>query len=60
MSLTGVDTTIKTAYEVDNASPEEIAESEGFAVEAVKAKLMQVSSKYRKDCGKEDESESLC
>lgn len=36
-------------------TPEQIAEDLGFEVVAVKAKLMQVSSKYRKDCGKEEE-----
>lgn len=44
---------IKTAYEVNGMSPAEIAEDQSLDVIAVKAKLMQISSKYRKDCGHE-------
>ena len=34
-------------------TPEQIAEDLSFDLVAVKAKLMQVSAKYRKDCGQE-------
>ena len=47
-------TTLKVAYEEEGMSPEEIASDRGLDVAAVKAGLMQVSAKYRKDCGKED------
>jgi hypothetical protein len=53
----GVDNQIRTAYELNSMSPEEIAEDQGFDVGAIKAKLMQISSKYRKDCGQESETE---
>ena len=56
MSVT--DTTIRTAYEQEGMSPEEIAEDQQLDVVAVKAKLMQVSAKYRKDCSSEPEDES--
>jgi len=45
---------IKTAYEVNNMSPEEIASDFGFDVTVVKAALTNGSSKYRKDCGLEE------
>lgn len=53
------DIQIKTAYEDSGLTPEAIANDLGFQVVAVKAKLMQISSKYRKDCGQEplDEDE---
>jgi len=38
-------------------TPEEIAEDRGLDLAAVKAGLMQVSSQYRKDCGKEQPEE---
>lgn len=47
------DIQIKTAYEDSGLTPEAIANDLGFQVVAVKAKLMQISSKYRKDCGQE-------
>lgn len=47
-------TTLKVAYEEEGMSPEEIASDRGLDVAAVKAGLMQVSAKYRKDCGKEE------
>lgn len=47
-------TTIKTAYEQENMTPEEIAEDRGLDLAAVKAGLMQVSANYRKACGKEE------
>jgi len=47
--------TIKTAYEQENMTPEEIAEDRALDLAAVKAGLMQCSSVYRKNCGKEDE-----
>lgn len=48
---------LKTAYEVENMLPEQIAESQGLEVSSVKAGLMHCSSKYRKDCGMENPSE---
>jgi hypothetical protein len=53
--MLAVDTQLKAAYEVNGMSPSEIAIDQGFQEKAVKAKLMQISAKYRKDCGKEDE-----
>jgi hypothetical protein len=50
-------TTIKTAYEQENMTPEEIADDRGLDLAAVKAGLMQVSANYRKACGKEEEEE---
>lgn len=47
------DTQIKAAYENENMSPEQIAQDQALDVVAVKAKLMQVSSKYRKDCNQD-------
>jgi len=49
------DSAIKTAYEQDGMTPAQIAEDLGFSEVGIKTKLMQVSSKYRKDCGKEGE-----
>jgi hypothetical protein len=46
-----VDTQIKTAYELHGMSPEEISEDQGLDLVAVKSKLMQVSSVFRKNCG---------
>lgn len=45
--------TIKTAYEQEGMSPDEIAQCQELDVVAVKAALCQCSSKYRKDCGME-------
>lgn len=53
--MPATDTQLKTAYELNGMSPEEIATEMGFDVVAVKAKLMQVSSRYRKDCGAESD-----
>ena len=50
-----IDTYIKTLYEIHELSPDEIAEDQNLDVIAVKAKLMQVSSKYRKACSTEPE-----
>lgn len=58
-----IDLQLKTAYEkgLIHLPPEErvveIASSFGFMLEAVKAKLMQVSKQYRVDCGSEGEDE---
>lgn len=52
-----VDTELKNLYEQENLPVEQIAECSGFEVIAVKAKLMQISSKYRKDCGQEEDDE---
>lgn len=47
--LTGANQQIITAYEVEGMSPEDIATSLDFEVSAVKATLLQFSSKYRED-----------
>lgn len=57
MSLGSTDTQIKECYENLGLSPSLIAEQLSFDEGAVKAKLMCISSKYRKDCGKEDKEE---
>ena len=46
---------IKIAYETLDMSPEQIAEDRELDIVAVKAALMQGSSKYRKACGQEEE-----
>ena len=51
------DEKIKTLYELEGLLPEVIAQEEGMAVVAIKAKLMQISSTYRKACGREPEVE---
>lgn len=48
-------TALKKAYEDEGMSPEEISEDRDLELASVKAGLMQVSSKYRKACGHEDE-----
>ena len=48
---------IKSSYEELGMSPEEISVDRELDLVAVKAALMQSSSKYRKACGKEDEVE---
>lgn len=54
---TAVDERIKALYEREKLSVEEISQEEGFSPIAVKAKLMQVSTVYRKACGKEPEKQ---
>ena len=49
------DSQIKKAYEEESMTPQQIADDLGFDIIAVKAKLMSISSKYRKDCGAEQE-----
>jgi hypothetical protein len=51
------DERIKALYENENLSVEQISQEEGFSSIAVKAKLMQVSSVYRKACGREPEKQ---
>ena len=51
------DQQIIAAYEVNNMTPEQISEDMGFTVEGVKAKLMSISTKYRKSCGMECQDE---
>jgi hypothetical protein len=51
------DSQIRTAYEVNKMTPSEISDDLGFDEVAIKAKLMQCSSQYRRDCGAEPESE---
>lgn len=53
------DLQLKVAYEQNGMTPAQIAEDQGFDIVAVKAKLMQISSKYRKDCGHESEDDVL-
>lgn len=53
--MTCIHDQIKTAYEVSAMTPQEIAEDQELDITAVKAALMQCSSKYRKDCGLEEE-----
>jgi len=50
---TAIDERIKSLYENEKLSVAEISSEEGFSPIAVKAKLMQVSSIYRKDCSNE-------
>ena len=50
-----IDTQIKQAYEVLEMTPSQISEDQSLDEAAVKAKLMQVSAKYRKACGMEAE-----
>ena len=54
--MTAEMTAIKNSYEVESMTPEEIALDRGLEETAVKACLMQVSSKYRKACNKEEEN----
>lgn len=46
-----IDSQIKQQYEEYGRTPDEIAEHESLDVVAVKAKLLQVSKKYRDDIG---------
>jgi len=48
---------LKTAYEEEQMSVQDIAECRGLDVAAVKAGLMQCSTKYRRECGRESENE---
>ena len=57
MIHTATDERIKAAFEIEGRSPEEISQDEGFSVMSVKAKLMQVSTTYRKLCKVEPEEE---
>ena len=54
--MSGTDTQILAAYE-QGLSPEQIGTDLGFPTHAVKAKLMSLSSIYRKACGQESEEE---
>lgn len=47
--MLAIDTQLKQAYEEGNLTPEEIAQEQGLDLVAVKAKLMQISIKYRED-----------
>ena len=49
---------IVQAYESEGMMPDDIANDRDLDVTAVKASLMQNSSKYRKDCGLEVATES--
>ena len=58
--MSAINQQIKVSYELNAMSPEDIAEDQELDLTAVKAVLMQCSSKYRKDCGAEnDEEEDL-
>ena len=48
---------IKTLYEQENLTPEQIAEVQDMDVVAIKAALCQCSSKFRKDAGQETEED---
>jgi hypothetical protein len=50
---TAIDEKIKALYENESLSPDVIAQEEGLSLVAVKSKLMQISSLYRKACGAE-------
>ena len=50
---------LKTAYEDLGRTPEEIAQMLDWEVTAVKAGLMSVSVKYRKDCRSEPEDQAV-
>lgn len=50
---------IKVAFEDEDMSPEDIASERELDVTAVKAALMQSSSKYRKLAGRENEQEDV-
>lgn len=58
MNISSSTIQIKTAYEDNDMSPEQIAEDLGFDIVAVKSSLMGNSSKYRRACGSESEDES--
>jgi hypothetical protein len=51
-------TSIKTAYEQEGMTVEEIAEDRAMEPIAVKAALMQSSALYRKACGQESEEDT--
>lgn len=51
MTLSSEQEQIKQSYELLKMTPEQIAEDRELLVTAVKAALMQCSSKYRQDCG---------
>lgn len=51
------DIQIKNAFEKESMTPEQISSDLGYEVVAVKAKLMQISSLYRKACGIESPEE---
>ena len=48
---------IKTAFEVNDMTPAEIAEDQDLDLATVKAALMHCSTKYRKACGLESPAE---
>lgn len=48
---------LKVAYETLGMTPEQIAEDRQLDITSVKAGLMQCSSRYRRDCGKEEEAD---
>jgi hypothetical protein len=54
--MNGTDQQILSAYK-QGLKPEQIAEDLGFTTHAVKAKLMSISSDYRKACGAESPEE---
>lgn len=58
MALSSEQQQIKDSYETLSMTPLEIAEDRGLLPETVKATLMAVSVKYRKDCGAVETPES--
>lgn len=60
MIHSAIDERIRTLYEVEGLSPEVIASEERLHPVAVKSKLMQISSSYRKACNAEPEEEDAC
>lgn len=55
--MTSEEKAIKSAYEDNGMLPEDISIDRDLNVGAVKACLMNVSAKYRKDCGHEPTNE---
>lgn len=55
---TAIDERIRLLYEQEHLTPDVIAQEEKLSPVAVKAKLMQLSSIYRKACGQEPENEN--
>lgn len=55
--MLAIDAQIKRAYEEEGMTPQQIADDQALYLGAVKAKLISISSKYRKDVGMEQEIE---
>lgn len=59
MIHTATDERIKSAFELEGLTAEDIAQDERLSVFSVKAKLMQVSKAYREACKGEPDDESV-